>query len=128
MSGGGTGTWGFSPSLRDQEARRKFEQERKPEVNEISEAYFQEHQRKEAERKAREDREEQENRERLARWRADEKRLLQERLLAVMYQSNGCSEYEIARINTLVKQNNPDQYGNVDFHLLVLGKLRAVLG
>jgi len=129
MSGGGTGEFGFNVRLRDQQARKDFDrdQQANPGVSEISEAYFQDHLRREAKRRVREAREEQENRERVARWRAEEKRVLQERLLNAAYESHGVTLKERELVARMIQTKCPESLGDPAVHVLMLGRLRAMI-
>jgi hypothetical protein len=130
MSGGGTGEHLFNVSCRAAQAKKEFEREQQanPDVNEIAHYYLAQHKRREAERREREADEQRQQRERRAADEAENKRRLQNRLLAIMYQSEGASDAEIARVDGLMKANRPGSYGNVDCHRVMLMEFRSLIG
>lgn len=126
----GTSSWGFSPTLRDIAARKEFEREQQanPGVNELADWYAGEHKRREQERAQREADEQRQTKERIAQIKADEKRRLRERVLSIMYSSYGASDSEIRCVDTLVRQNTPESFGNPDVHAVKLLELRSLIG
>jgi len=97
----GTSSWGFSPSLRDIAAQ---------------------------ERAQREADEQRLAREYVVQNKVEEKRRLQERLLAATYESNGATPREIELVNRMVQTKCPESFGNVAVHLMKLGELRSLIG
>jgi hypothetical protein len=123
----GTSSWGHSPRLRDEQSRRDFEQERKPAVDEVAAYYAEIHRRELEDQRVKEDAFFAEQASRPAKRKAEEQRLLQERLLDIAYDAHAATSAERQRVNLLVKQYNGDHYMNPDVHIVKLLELRAIL-
>ena len=126
----GTSSWGTSPRLRDIADRKAFDREQRanPGVNEIADHFLAEHKRRETERKAREQAELTAQRKWRAENEAEGRRRLQERLLAVMYDSNAATPKEITRVTQMIQATCPESFGNPEVHWMKLMELRSLIG
>jgi flagellar motor protein MotB len=140
--GGRTGHVEYVGSVRERLTRledAKQEAAAKPVPNAAIEFYYAEHLKSEARTKAQEAAEEKRNQERIEQRRrdaeAERQRLaslpaqrLKERLLAITYTDMGATPAERKHVDSLVRQNHPERFGDPDTHKVTLMKLRDALG
>ena|SRR6266436_4223937 len=126
---GGTGEFGFSVRLRDEQTKRDFQrdQQANPGTNEVVDHYFEVYQkRREAERQAAAEAERR-NQELKAEIAEEQKqRRIREQLTAT-YISMMASPEEIARVETAVRRSNPSDFGSPEIHAEKLLLIRSLL-
>jgi hypothetical protein len=125
----GTSTFGFSPRLRDEQAKKDDFQQRQanPGVIEVGEYYFQKYKREQAERKAREAEAERKNAELKAEIAEEQRqRRIRERLTAT-YIAMMATSKEIELVEAAVRRSNPADFGSPEIHAERLLLIRSLL-
>jgi len=121
----------FNRSMRDAAAKKEFEkQESSPtsSATALADYYLAEHKREQAQAKANEAQHLAEQKHRAKEQERIRAHNLKVKLLEIFYEQTGATPAEIARVETLIRQNHPESFGNVDVHKVLLLELRSLLG
>jgi hypothetical protein len=118
-------------SVRQRLAKEEFEQEAKAPRGERSAAidyYYDLYKEQQAKKRAEEAEQRRKEQARIEQQRAQQAERLKEKLLAICYWDMGATDDERSHVETLIRQNHPERFGDPDIHKFTLMKLRNALG